>query len=52
MPMGSTGLIGKGFITHWKEQQWWFEENRIVIININIYYIMKQNVFTILWIFM
>ena len=29
MPMGSTGCTGKALITPWKEQQWWFEENRI-----------------------
>ena len=29
----SNGMDGKGFITHWKERQWWFEENRTLNIN-------------------
>jgi hypothetical protein len=33
MPMESTGANGKDIITHWKEQQWWSEENRILNIN-------------------
>ena len=33
MPMGSTGITGKAITTPWKEQQWWFEENRILNIN-------------------
>jgi hypothetical protein len=33
LPMESTGLLGKGTITHWKGQQWWLEESRILNIN-------------------
>ena len=31
--MESTGINGKGIITHWKGRQWWFEENKILNIN-------------------
>ena len=33
MAMGSTGINGKGIITHWKRQQWWFGENKLLNIN-------------------